>query len=174
MGDSTGSLHSQPSLFSFVSHHKKASLAVASVFATAGVITTVGVQAQPNNASTHETSVHISSTPEPSEKSSTSSTSQTKTTVQASNASTNHSVHLQVNGQYIPVPASGTTTQTVPTPDNTGQTSVHITSNSDGAAQNSSSSSLNVNIVSNSAGTSSTTSSSTIVTQTEDSTSVTN
>jgi hypothetical protein len=172
MGDSTGSLHSQPSLFSFVSHHKKASLAVASVFATAGVITTVGVQAQPNDAPAHETSVHISSTPELSEKSSTSSTSQTKTTVQASDAGTNHSVRLQVNGQDVPVPASGTTTQTVPTPDNTGQTSVHITSNSDSAAQNGSSSSLNVDITSNSTGTS-TTSSSTIVTQTEGGTSVT-
>ena len=82
------------------------------------------------------------------------SAADTTNTVHASvSAGTGHTpeVQLQVNGQNIPVPANGTTQQTVTGTDGS-QTSVNASSNvsSEGDASNSSTTTFSLNVTSNS------------------------
>lgn len=169
----SGQTSSLSAVSSFVHTHKRGSLFVFSAVTAASVIA-VGVNAQsgPSEAPKQNSSVQAATEttqPETSLDDTSTASSGSSTSVNASvstgvSGSTNN-VQLNVNGQDIEVPQSGTTQQTVPNPDGTGQTSVNVTTNGD--ASNNSSSSLNVNVNSSSTSSSSTgfTSQSTIVTQ---------
>lgn len=68
---------------------------------------------------------------------------------------TNQDVHVNVNGKDIPVPANGSTEQTITSADGTNRTTVNATSNTEvnGYASNSSSTTFNLQITSNSSST---------------------
>lgn len=159
MGISMSNGFGNSNFFSFFATHKRSTIAFASAFATAGLITTVTVNAQtddsPISSNHSETSIQ-SNTPASSSVSTDQTPSVTSTStshVKATNTSTvgtDKNVQLNVNGQDVAVPDNGSASTTIPTIDGTGQTSVDVNSNTAAGGTNNSSSSLNVNISSGS------------------------
>ncbi len=76
------------------------------------------------------------------------SSSGARTSTNSMSDSSKSSVQVTVNGETVPVPENGSVHRTLQSAD--GQTTLDVSTSSDGGASNSSSSSLNVNVSSNS------------------------
>lgn len=144
---------------------RRAGITVVSAFACAGIFAVVSAGAAPDSTDPQPASHTHSVQLKLDQKSSTTTGDASGTNTgssPATSAAPNTTLHytatngseptsrVTVNGKDVPVPQNGTTDQTFN--DDSGQTSVHIQSNSstDSSVTNDSSSSLNVNISSNS------------------------
>lgn len=135
---------------------KRVGYTVAGAFAFAGAATTLNISAPPKNPATTPFYVvqkaNAASTQPKQPGADNSATTKLAFSAATSNSSSaQQDVQLHVNGQNIPVPANGTTRQTVTNSDGS-QTSVNATSSTDsqGNTSNSLSTSFNLNISSNS------------------------
>jgi len=111
---------------------------------------------QGQNPNPQDFSVQASTVPPPDTTSSdtTSGGASSSTSFSSSTSGSGHTkVQLNVNGRDIPVPANGSTEQTVTSQDGNTQTTVTTNSSTQGDAQNVSSSNFSVNVSSSSSST---------------------